>query len=374
MRQWTRRNILAGTCVGISALAATSRGAWGEASSQGTGIRFLDMAGEEITLPRPARRIVDLWTIGTAFAIAAHGSPSRIVGVNTIAHAQFKSGLLGRLYPEVLEIPYDLSIGNGAPNIERLAKLDPDLVIDFRQGGHDSAAAMRNAGLRVARYSEIEGGIRATIAALLTMYGQMIGDTTRAQRIIAQMHERLARLDVLKTVSQPDRQSVLLVMPSGDNLFVSGGDAGGLFSDFIYQAGGINAAATLPGFSIASVEQIASWDPDAILVFQSEGADVAQIYDHPILGGGKAVAGRRVYMLPIGANNWGSMGPDEFLSPIWLAELLYPHLLDSVLREDMRQAYATIFDRDMTDQEMDEVLRIDLNSRSANYERFLKRA
>ena len=79
-------------------------------------------------------------------------------------------------------------------------------------------------------------------------------------------------------------------------------------------------------------------------------------------------------MLPIGANNWGSMGPDEFLSPIWLAELLYPHLLDSALREDMRQASATIFDRDMTDQQMDEVLRIELNSRSANYERFLKRA
>jgi len=370
---WNRRGVLTGAAAGAAALtfSAIGRQARAESPSRGTEIRFRDLTGEEIILPTPARRIVDLWTVGTAFAIAAHGSPSRMVAVNDIAHSLFGRGLIGRLYPETLDIPHDISIGNGAPNIERLVNLDPDLVVDYKHG-RDSSVAMVNAGLRVARYAEMDGGIRDTIAALLVMYGQMIGDTTRAERIVAIMKHTTARLDALQSLPRSARPGVLLVMPLGDRLFASGGGAGGLFSDFIYSAGGINAAAALPGLAETSAEQIAAWNPDVLLVFQSEDADPASIYEHPILGGGKAAAARRVYVVPIGANNWGSLGPDEFLSQVWLAELLHPSLLESTLRDDMRRAYAAIFDRTLSDDELDEVLRTDLNGAAADYTRFLR--
>lgn len=373
-RKWSRRGILtgAGAAAGLAALAllAGRHVAAVEASSDGSGIRFRDLTGEEVVLPGPARRIIDLWTIGTAFAIAAHGSASRVIAVNDRAHSIFRRGLIGRLYPEVLKIPHDILIGNGVPNIERLVKLSPDLVIDYKHETRDSVVAMRNAGLQVARYMQLDGGIRATIAALLLMYGQMIGDTTRAERIIALMDETAQRLDVLQAVAQSDRPRVLQIMQLGTRLHASGGGPGGLFSDFIYSAGGINAAASLPGLSAVSIEQIAAREPDVILIFQSEGANPALVYGHPILGGGKAAGGRRVYVVPIGANNWGSMGPDEFLSQLWLAELLYPDRLDRRLRDDMRRAYAVIFDRSLSEDELDGVLRTDLNEGATGYARF----
>jgi|GEM_PF-2441958 len=376
-RKWSRRAVLTvGAGAGISALTwfATRRVVRKEGPSRESEIKFRDLTGEEIVLPGPAQRIIDLWTVGTAFAVAAHGSPSRMIAVNDRAHRIFERGLIGRFHPEVLDIPYDILVGNGAPNIERLAKLNPDLVVDYKQDARDSSAAMRNVGLRVARYTELEGGIRRTIAALLLMYGQMIGDTARAEHIIEVMEETTARLNALQSVPQVARPSVLNVMPLGGRFHASGGGPRGIYSDFIYSAGGINAAAALPGLSVASVEQIAAWDPDVILIFQSEGADPALIYDHPILGGGKAASARRVYVLPIGANNWGSMGPDEFLSQIWLAELLYPDRLESMLREDMRRAYAAIFDRTLSDDDIDGVLRTDLNAGSAGYARLLRGA
>lgn len=377
-KQWSRRTILsgAGAAAGFSAMTFTATRhslALGKERSRGSEIKFRDLTGDEIVLPGPAQRIIDLWTVGTAFAIAAHGSSSRIVAVNDRAHAIFKRGLVSRFYPEVLNIPYDILMGNAAPNIERLVNLNPDLVIDFKQDARDSAVAMRNAGLRVARYTELEGGVRRIIAALLLMYGQMIGDTNRAERIISIMEDVTARLRATQSVPLPNRPSVLLVMPRAGRFLASGGGAGGMYSDFIYAAGGVNAAAALPGVSVASSEQIAAWNPDVILIFQAEGADPALIYNHAILGGGKAAAARRVYVVPIGANNWGSMGPDEFLSSIWLAELLHPDLMARALREEMLRTYAAVFDRTLSDDELDEVLRKDLNGTSAGYARLLWR-
>jgi iron complex transport system substrate-binding protein len=373
-KKWSRRAILGGACAaaGVSAfgLFASGQIARSEDSARNPEIRFRDFTGEEIILPRPAERIVDLWTVGTAFVIAAHGSPDRMIAVNDRAHAIFKRGLIGRFYPEVLDIPYDVLVGNGAPNVERLVNLNPDLVVDFKHSARDTSVVMKNAGLRVARYTELEEGTRATIAALLRMYGQMIGDTGRAERIIAIMEETTARLSVVQAIPKAARPSVLNLMPLGGRFHASGGGPLGIYSDFIYSAGGVNAAATLPGLSVVSVEQIATWDPDVILIFQSEGADTALIYDHPILGSGKAAVGRRVYVLPIGANNWGSMGPDEFLSHVWLAELLHPDVLESTLRRDMRLVYSAIFNRTLSDSELDDVLRNDINGSSAGYARF----
>jgi iron complex transport system substrate-binding protein len=371
---WDRRAVLSavGAWGGLSASGLLMAGCapGRDDGQQDDKIRFRDMAGDLIVLPRPAQRIVDLWTVGTAFAIAAHGTPARIVAVNDIAHALFRRGLIGRFYPEVHRIPFDVSIGNGVPNIERLLALDPDVVVDFRDGGRDRAAAMRNAGLRVANYTAMEGGVRRTIAALLLMYGRMIGDTSRAEHVIAVMERTSARLDALRAIPQAARPAVLLVTPLGGRFHVSGGGAGDLFSDFLYAAGGINAAAALPGLAAVSPEQIAAWDPEVILIFQSEEADPALVYDHPVIGAGRAAVSRRVYVVPIGANNWGSMGPDEFLSPIWLAELLHPRIMAAGLRDDMRQAYAAIFDRELSDKELDGILRNDLNATAADYARF----
>lgn len=378
-RTWNRRALLtvaAATLPMATFLgsAAGSRFAQGRDLKPSREIRFKDLAGNEIVLSHPARRIADLWTTGAAFAIAAHGSSARLVAVNNLAHSIFQRGLIGRLYPEVLDIPSDVMVGNMSPNIERLVSLDPDIVVDMRDDPRDLAAAMRSAGLTVARYGKVPGGLPETIKALLLLFGEMIGDTSRAERIIAAMNAALERLAGVQAMPHAARPRVLLVMHSAGRFYASGGKAGGLYSDFIYMAGGVNVAADLPGFSEVSAEQIVAWDPDVVLLFQSEDAHPASILAHPVLGGGRAAVARRVHIVPIGANNWGSLGPDEFLFPVWLAELLYPDRVERKLRQDMRVAYAAIFDRAFSDEELDDVLRLDLNGSSASYMRFFRDA
>ncbi len=381
VRNWRRRDLLIAASAAIAlpplallGSAAATRPARGEGTASSPEIRFEDLAGNEIVLPAPAQRIVDLWTTGAGFAIAAHGSPSRLVGVNAYAHSVFEQGLIGRLYPESLAIPSDVMTGNAAPNIERLVNLDPDIVVDMRDDPRDLSATMKDAGLTVARYGQVEGGNRGIVEALLLMFGRMIGDTSRADRIIAVMDATLGRLATVRSLPHSARPKVLLLMPFGERFYVSGGGAGGLYSDFIYAAGGVNAAEAFPGVSEATAEQIAAWNPEVMLIFQSEGASPAVIYDHPILGGVDAAGAGRVHVVPIGANNWGSLGPDEFLSQVWLAELLYPNLLERKLRQDMLRAYDVIFDRTFSDDELDDVLRIDINGGSNGYARFFRDA
>lgn len=371
-RKWSRRLFVAAAAAGVATLALPpARRKWPkEHAPAGDGIRFIDLTGEEVILPGPARRIVDLWTVGGAFAIAAHGTAARLVAVNGRAHSIFKRGLIGRIHPEVLDLPYDVLAGNGLPNVERLVSLNPDLVVDFKHDARSSATAMKNAGLRVARYAGLDGGLTETIAGLLRMYGEMIGSTARARRIVSVMHEVTASLIPLQPIPYSARPRVLQLMQIGGRIHASGGGAGGLYSDYMYMAGGVNAAENLPGISIVSAEQIAALNPDVVLVFQSEGASTALIHDHPVLKNSAVAATRRVYVLPIGANNWGSMGPDEFLSPLWLAALLYPERFDGIaLRRDMLRAYEAIFDRTLSDTELNGILRHDLNEASSGYSR-----
>ncbi|MGE3871325.1 MAG: ABC transporter substrate-binding protein [Parvibaculaceae bacterium] len=368
MRSWRRRDLLLSGPIGLlGGSGLLSRGHSQGAS--GSEISFTDPEGQNIVLHGPARRIVDLRTTVAAFAIAAHGSASRLIGINRIARSMFERGLIGRLFPEILTISADVVAGDGTPNVEGLINLNPDIVVDWSGSGRDTAAVLRKAGLTVVSYDSALGSIAQTIETLLYLFGRMIGDTTRAQRITSTMREMMARLAVIQNIPMAERPKVLIIMFAGDRIYASGDG----FDTLIRDAGGRNVAGSVPGLVATNPEQISAWDPDVILLFQTKQARPELVLNHSVLAACKASTARRVYVLPLGANNWGSMGPDEFLAAIWLAELLYPGQLAMTLRGDMEKAYFTMFGHTLTAGETDSILRMDLNGSSAAYSRFGQR-
>ncbi|TIT84428.1 MAG: ABC transporter substrate-binding protein, partial [Mesorhizobium sp.] len=174
----------------------------------------------------------------------------------------------------------------------------------------------------------------------------------------------------LRAVPEEKRTRALIVTVTGAGLSASGGDASSTYSYHLYRAGGINVASALPDFSAVSSEQVASWNPDVLLVFNSQGANLDRIYADPVLSATKASRTRRVYILPIGSHCWGSLGPEDPLVHTWMAELFYPQRMDRSLRQRMRNAYEKMFGRRFTNQELDEVLLMSTNSQSDGYERF----
>jgi iron complex transport system substrate-binding protein len=279
------------------------------------------------------------------------------------------------MYPQMLSVPTDVVSGRSsyAPSVETIAALDPDVVLHWGDYGMESVEPLRNAGIPVATFASLPEGPEEMIRAFATMLGQMIGDTSRVTDIVTLGAGVRADLDeTLAGLTDAERARALIVTPTGDGLAASGGDADGSFSYYIYRAGGLNCAESLPAFSGVSVEQIAAWDPDAIFLFNSAGATPAWIHDDPILAATAAGRDRRVYILPIGAHSWGSLGPEDPLMHVWMAELLYPDRMDRSLRRRMRAAYRTLYGHDFSEDELDAVLLMDLNGQSAHYARFAR--
>lgn len=375
---WTRRKFL----TTASAATLTSLGLWGcdgsgsgsaSGASQDRRVSFKDLDGRTITLARPAERIVTLGPPYAAMALAVYGSPERLVGIHPRARDMFAKSFVSEMFPEVLEIPTNIAVGGDfTPNVEGIARLHPDIVVQWAELGDELIAPLENAGITVARYRSIPDGAEATLSAMMMMFGEMVGETGRARHLNAQRADAGRRLkEMVSALPADNRQRVLLMTRTGEAMYASGGGSEGLYSYYIYRAGGINVAQAMPDFAPIGREQIAALEPDVILLFGSEGETPNSIFDDPILQSTKAATSRRVYVLPTGSHYWGVLGPDDALTQIWMAELFYPDRLETTLREEMRETYHAMFDREFSDRQLDQILIAETNGGSAHYRRFL---
>lgn len=373
MKQWQRRDVLKlGTflCLPIfmPSLAGCMRDKENEATAEG--FSFIDMAGRQVSLPRPAERIVTMVVPDAAAAIAVQGSADRLVGIHPRARDMFSRGFISRLFPEVMALPTNIVVGSDfVPDSESIARLQPDVVVQYGGRGDDLIAPLENLGLKVARFVANGAGGKETLTAMLTMMGAMVGNVSQARDLI-QFRDRVDRRvrQMLNSLREVDRQRAIIAMPLGDGLLVSGGQD--VMGYYLYEAGGINAAEAAPGFSQVSAEQIAAWDPDVVFLFGGNATSPERVYRDPILGATHAAREQRVYVMPIGSHSWGSIGPEDPLTQIWMAELLYPELLPNMLRDEMKALYRLAFGHEFSDAEIDEVLMLERNALSAHYRRF----
>ncbi len=119
-------------------------------------------------------------------------------------------------------------------------------------------------------------------------------------------------------------------------------------------------------------ERILTMNPD--IIFYS-GSRVEDLLNDPRWQGLKAVKNRKVY---IGARNFrGAWQPSwNFdIAPLierWEAEIAHPERLQPRLREVMRSHFEKAYGYQLSDDEIDDLLRIDENKGAAGYARFIK--
>lgn len=129
--------------------------------------------------------------------------------------------------------------------------------------------------------------------------------------------------------------------------------SGSLIDDWITLAGGRNVAAELHGnLKPVSIEQIARWNPDIIIVGgQDERAD-----EHPTVTV-PALAGRRLVRNPSGVYQWDRHGPEFALQLLWTAKLLHPkEFADVDMVKETMDFYRRLFGYPMTADEAKSML------------------
>lgn len=237
-----RRGLLAG----FAAAVALTGGPLASAA-----VTAVDDAGNAVTLPRPAQRIVSLAPHATELLFAA-GAGKAVVGV--VAHSDFP--------PPARALP---RVGDAAAlDLERVVALAPDLIVAWPYTTPAQLAALR--AQRIAVFVSDPKTI-AGIADDVEKLGALAGTGRVAQPAAAALRERHAAL--VAKYAGARRVSVFYeVWPAP--LYTIGGRH--LISEAIATCGGDNvfAALTLPAPSV-TVEAVVAALPEVIVGGDDEG-------------------------------------------------------------------------------------------------------
>ena len=335
-------------------------------------IRFTDHEERVVTLSAPAERIASIPIPMASTLIAIDGGTERLVGMNPTAKSAIMEGILGRIFPEAREIPSDITAPNFIPNVEELARVNPDLVIQWAGRGPDYVDPITNAGLDL---MTIMYGTEARTREYMTMAATAMGKPERIEQIIdwrAAVEADIAARTA--TIPEDERPTVLYLLRAQENLRASGTENN--YNAWYHMlAGGRNAADDLVGgWSDISVEQIAAWDPEVIFLNSFEAdLTLARILDDPILSLTSAAQSGRVYKMPLGGYRWDPPNQESPLTWMWTANLLHPEVFDYDLRAEMREAYRVLYDYELSDADIDEILWIEMQGGMAHYDQFAAR-
>ncbi|MBN1384563.1 MAG: ABC transporter substrate-binding protein [Elusimicrobia bacterium] len=181
-------------------------------------------------------------------------------------------------------------------NIERIAGLNPDILIAVTGGSEDDYQKIKELGIKIYRVININGieGIYEEI----TNISKLIGLEDRGEKLVKELKEEVEEIhDKVKDLSSEDKPKVFYEVWN-DPLMSAGTDT--FINDLIEKSGGINIVAedSLTGWPEYSVETLIKRNPDIIIAPVSLAADPSVIINDTRFSSITAVIEGRVYLIP----------------------------------------------------------------------------
>ncbi len=271
-------------------------------------VTLTDMHGREISLARPATRIVAL-TPADCEILCAIGCENRLVGRGKYCD-----------YPQsILELPA-LETGD-ALNVEEILALEPQVVVmsDMNQTDEQVKLLEEN-GVKVvvSETTGIEG-----VYTAIRMIGKLVAQEAEAEAVISDMQ---ATFEYIASLTEKSDKTIYFeVMPLEWGLWSAGTNT------FMHELAGIcgmeNAFADIEGWQAVSEEQVIERDPDYIVLVTGMGETaVDEVLGRKGWSDMKAIQNAAIYNAD--SNAMTRPGPRLKDAAIGLYEFLYGVELD----------------------------------------------
>lgn len=314
----------------------------------------VDQADYETTIPSlPVQRMVMLQHHSLDMVCQLQ-QQDRVVGVE----AKWESDLgdyMTTVFPDI----EDLTMGSNLSewNVEEIAALEPDVVIAASQAPADAVAQIRELGIPVItvslrgegkqeeaqspRLADADAAYTEGCEWAIKVLGKLTGADEQAAAIWDFVEESRAAVDeAVGEMDDADRVTAFVPMKNdqtyGNDKYVG---------CMLLRAGGINvAAADIQGNGSYTVEQLANWDPDVIIIqdrymdlYESFTTDeqYAQI---------RAVKEGNVILAPYWTKPWGNPDTDSMaLGELWLTYKFYPDKVSAEQVEERAEEFYESF-------------------------------
>lgn len=332
-----------------------------------SGPGIVDMAGRNVAVPHPAKRVVmfppALWDF-----LTLNRGAQPVLAAARYQIEEVAADLMGKVYPAASRIAPAATAGNTAvpAGAEQLLLIKPDAILSWSW----FSDALIAAGLPVVEMGYDDSKAIASDLNWWRVLAAASGQDARALALLAQSRrdsDAVAR--AVPPMADAARPSAIYIYIDGlDEMIVVGGDGSLLRSMRI--AGARNAAANTP-YGRINLEQLLEMKPEIMFLDWRWGSRMspATIYATPAFRSLPAVKNRRVYIVPQGGSRMDSVVEWPLIQR-WMAELLYPDRMPKKFREELRATYRAVYGYELSDAEINQTIYLKENSVSAGFDRF----
>ena len=340
--------------------AQSSNASQGEASSTDT-ITVVDHGGNTVEVPKEIDRVAVVGILPFPSVIAMYlGSAEKLVGIPPASKSAAEIGLLGEIFPEILNAETGYTNGSDL-NIEELMNLDPDVVF-YLAGNDEWKTAMESAGIPCigVSTSKWDYDVLETYDQWIDLLSRVFPEENKSQEVSDYSKEMYDMIqERVGSLSDEEKKEILFLYQYDDSQIVTSGKH--FFGQFWAEAvGGKNAAEEVQADNsnaVINMEQVYTWDPDVVFITNFTAAMPDDLYNNALgndWSSVKAVKDKAVYKMPLGSYRSFTPGTDTPVTLLWLAQKTYPELFDDIdLTQEVKEYYKDIYGVELTDEQVD---------------------
>ena len=324
-----------------------------------TTITVTDHADKEVEVPAEINRIAvcDIFPLPSVLTVFFN-SADKIVGMPEPSMTAAKNGLLGQLYPEILNAETGYIDGSNV-NMEELAKLEPDVVF-YSASSPEIGEQLTNAGFAAVAISVNKWNYDCieTLNNWIDLLSQMFPESDKAEAVKTKSNEMYEMVqERVKDIPDEERAKAFFLFQYSDTTLLTSGKQffGQWWADAI---GAKNVAEELTQDNSAPVnmEQVYAWNPDLIFMTNFNTFFPDDLYNNTVEGydwsAVDAVKNQRVFKMPLGMYRSYTPGADCPVTLLWMAKTAYPEKFEDVdVIKEAKDYYKEVFGIELTDDQ-----------------------
>lgn len=330
-----------------------------ESSAAGDTITITDHADKEVTVPANIEKIAvcDIFPLPSVLAVF-FDSADKIVGMPEASMTAAQNGLLGQLYPGILNAETGYIDGSNV-NMEELAKLEPDVVF-YSASSPELGEQLANAGFNAVAISvnKWDYDCIETLNNWIALLSQMFPDSDKAEIVKQKSNEIYDFVqERVKDIPDENRANAFFLFQYSDTTLLTSGKQffGQWWADAI---GAKNVATELTQDNSVPVnmEQVYTWNPDLIFMTNFNTYYPDDLYNNTVEGYDwspvAAVQNKNVYKMPLGMYRSYTPGVDCPVTLLWMAKTAYPAQFQDVdVIQEAKDYYKEVFGIELTDDQ-----------------------
>lgn len=326
-------------------------------------ITITDHAGNEVTLPAQIDRIaiVGIWPLASVLTIFFN-SAEKLVGIPEASMTAAQNGLLGQLYPEILDADTSF-ITDDTLNTEELLKLDPQVVF------YNAASTQMGEQLKTAGFNAVAVGVNQwdydcieTLNQWISLLSKIFPENDKADLVRTRSQEMYDLVQKrVSGLSDAEKARVFVLFKYTDTMMATSGSSffGQWWCDAI---GALNVANEIDADNAVQVnmEQVYAWNPDTILITNFTSAMPEDLYTNAIgasdWSGIDAVVNKNAHKMPLGMYRSYTPGADTPVTLLWMAKAVYPALFEDIdVTQQAKDYYHEVFGVELTDEQIESI-------------------